>query len=105
MHFVGPENDAAAVAVAGKPRQLSFGSVTLRVDATADTDRPAVTELSPAALGKLTSRLVKAGVVIKAGRGVPMFRADPAAPDRVIRTWNGRRESGIFVQGEFRPVG
>ena len=56
---------------------------------------------SPVWPGSL-KKIIDPGVKIEAGRGVPLFHADPKHPGKIIRELNGKRESGVLVNGQFK---
>jgi hypothetical protein len=58
-----------------------------------------------AALSRAASKIVKPGVTVKSVAAVPLFRADPRDPSRLIREVNGKVSTGRFVDGKFKVLG
>ncbi len=83
--------------------KVRFGSVVV-VNATS----PKQVELrrnvntGQAALARAANKIVKAGVSLPAGGSVPLYRADPQDPARLIRELNGKTTTGVFVGGKFK---
>lgn len=57
-----------------------------------------------AALARAVPKLVKPGVTVKSLATVPLFRADPQDPSRLIREVNGKVVTGKFVNGKFKVL-
>lgn len=57
-----------------------------------------------AALARAVPKLVKPGVTVKSLAAVPLFRADPQDPSRLIREINGKVVTGRFVNGKFKVL-
>jgi hypothetical protein len=57
-----------------------------------------------AALARAVPKLVKPGVTVKSLAAVPLFRADPQDPSRLIREVNGKAVTGKFVNGKFKVL-
>lgn len=55
-----------------------------------------------AALARAAIKIVKSGVSLPTGGSVPLYRADPQDPARLIRELNGRTSLGVFVAGKFK---
>lgn len=55
-----------------------------------------------AALARAAIKIIKSGVSLPTGGSVPLYRADPQDPARLIRDLNGRTSSGVFVAGKFK---
>lgn len=53
------------------------------------------------ALARAMAIIITPGVKLKVSKGVPLFHADPARPGRLVRVLDGKRQYGIFVNGEF----
>ena len=53
------------------------------------------------ALSRAADTIVRPGVKLDIPDGVPVFHADPDRPDLIIRVLNGKREHGLFENGEF----
>jgi hypothetical protein len=56
------------------------------------------------ALARAAPKLVKPGVTVKTLAAVPLFRADPQDPSRLIREINGNKVTGKFVDGKFKVL-
>ena len=54
------------------------------------------------ALARAKSVIIKPGVRIKAGKGVPLFHVDPDRPNQLVRVIDGKRECGVFEAGKFK---
>lgn len=54
------------------------------------------------ALARAVTKLVKPGVAVKTANSIPLFRADPQDPSRLIREVNGKVATGRFVNGKFK---
>ncbi len=57
-----------------------------------------------AALARAAPKLGKSGVAIRSPAAVPLFRADPQDPSRLIREFNGKTATGKFVNGKFKVL-
>lgn len=55
-------------------------------------------------LERLSQKIARPGVQLKARRGVPLFSADPERPDRFVRKLNGKTERGVLENGVFKVV-
>ena len=55
-----------------------------------------------AALARAVTKITKSGVSLPTDGSVPLYRADPHDPARLIRELNGRTSSGVFVAGRFK---
>jgi hypothetical protein len=55
-----------------------------------------------AALARAATKIVKSGVSLPAAESVPLYRADPRDPARLIRELNGKTSLGVFVAGKFK---
>jgi hypothetical protein len=81
---------------------LRFGLVTVGGRPLSGEATSANIAAGQAALKTLQTRLMKPGVGLAKKKGVPLFRADPNDPSRVLREVDGRTEVGFFENGEFR---
>jgi hypothetical protein len=79
--------DARVEAGGGRDGRIRFGSVE-------------VVAPKPA-LGRLTTP----GVELKRRKGIAFYAIDPERSDRLIRTIDGRRDRGVFENGQFKVVG
>ena len=50
-------------------------------------------------------RLTRPGIRLRPKRGIPLFQVDENDPDILIRDLNGKRERGVFQDGEFKANG
>jgi hypothetical protein len=83
---------------------VTFGAVSV------NAVTPKVRELrrnvtsGQAALARAAPKLGKPGVAVKSLAAVPLFRADPQDPSRLIREINGKTATGKFVNGKFKVL-
>jgi hypothetical protein len=96
--------DLGRVLPTGRSRKLTFGSVTVKAGPADRAELRRNAELGGQALERMGEVIVTPGVRLRAARSVPMYHADPKHPGRLIRVLDGRRESGAFVDGEFKPA-
>lgn len=83
---------------------VTFGAVSVNaVSPKAGEMRRNVTS-GQAALARAVSKLVRPGVNVKSVAAVPLFRADPQDPSRLIREVNGKVATGKFVNGKFKVL-
>ncbi|MBY0467581.1 MAG: hypothetical protein K2Q07_01235 [Burkholderiaceae bacterium] len=83
---------------------VTFGTVSVNaVSPKVGEIRRNVT-IGQAALARAVPRLVKPGVAVKTAGSVPLFRADPQDPSRLIREVNGKAVTGKFVNGKFKVL-
>lgn len=59
-------------------------------------------EAGTKALVRAAPKISQAGIYIEVGSKVPMYRADPKNPTRLIRELNGKTSIGTFVGGKFK---
>jgi hypothetical protein len=92
---------------AGQPASgtLRFGSVTLEVAPQGNAQRAENVQSGQEALRRITDGFVANGFAIRTPAAAPLYHADPANPDRLIRVWDGRQETGIFEHGVFKVTG
>jgi hypothetical protein len=57
-----------------------------------------------AALARAVPKLIKPGVAFKTMGSIPLFRADPQDPSRLLREVNGKVSTGMFVDGKFKVL-
>jgi hypothetical protein len=81
---------------------MTVGSTTVLVSLPTKAEARRNIAEGQAALARAQPVIMKPGVKLSFGRGVPSFEADPANPRRVVRVLNGRQESGVFVGGKFK---
>ncbi|MGH1509979.1 hypothetical protein [Ralstonia solanacearum] len=82
---------------------VSFGDVSVVVAKPSAEAVELGVKASARVIAKLGRRLLEPGLTIAHGRDVPVFTADPADPQRVVRQLNGKTETGRFVRGKFKP--
>jgi hypothetical protein len=81
---------------------VRFGSVVVNAASPKQVELRRNVNTGQAALARAASKIVKAGVSLPAGGSVPLFRADPQDPARLIRELNGKTSMGFFVGGKFK---
>lgn len=81
---------------------VRFGSVVVSAASPKQVELRRNVNTGQAALARAATKIVKAGVSLPAGGSVPLFRADPQDPARLIRELNGRTSTGVFVGGKFK---
>lgn len=84
-----------------KKAVFSYGSASLKTTSSPEEWARNV-DLGRVAMKNLKAKLIKPGVRVSHAKSVPLFRADPAQPGRLIRTLNGKDERGAFVDGVFK---
>lgn len=82
--------------------EVRFGSVVVNAASPKQVELRRNVNTGQAALARATTKIVKAGVSLPAGRSVPLYRADPQDPARLIRQLNGKTSIGVFVGGKFK---
>lgn len=85
-------------------RKVKFGDVTVTAPAPPKEAVERSIALSTLALERLSRRIAKPGVVLRAKKDVPLFSVDGDEPDVIIRRLNGRIERGTITNGEFKAV-
>jgi len=81
---------------------VRFGSVVVSAASPKQVELRRNVNTGQAALARAATKIVKAGVTLPAGGSVPLYRADPQDPGRLIRELNGKTSSGVFVGGKFK---
>jgi hypothetical protein len=81
---------------------VTFGDVSVQVTRPSDEAVQKGVRTSAKVIKDLGKRLLTPGVDIKQSQDVPVFKADPHDPSRVIRQLNGKLEVGYFVRGKFK---
>jgi hypothetical protein len=81
---------------------VRFGSVVVSAASPKKVELRRNVNTGQAALARAASKIVKAGVSLPAGGSVPLFRADPQDPARLIRELNGKTSTGVFIAGKFK---
>lgn len=102
--LVRATEDASFAAPSTQSQRLRFGSVTIEggVPSADVVERNVATGQS--ALKRGLAALVRPGVTLPRGDGVPIYRADLNDPTILIRELDGRQERGTFADGEFKVV-
>lgn len=105
---VGSQPDPADVVMTGATQMGVAGSKVRFGSAVVSAASPKRVELrrnvstGQNALARAASKIIKAGVSLPAKGSVPLYRADPQDPARLIRELNGRISTGVFVGGKFK---
>jgi len=94
----------AGPAGGSKVKTYQFGSAKLTVSTSAQSEWAPNIDLGQSALKKLKRVLVKPGVKLRGSKAAPLFHADPANPRQLVRVLNGKRETGVFENGEFKAT-
>lgn len=99
-----PQDGVVTAGVKRSPKRatVTFGSVTVKGSKLPVEEMQRNVASGQAALKRAAKAFVKAGVTLRRGRNVPLYRADPTEPRVLIRELNGRSERGTFVGGEFK---
>ena len=86
-----------------KRRRITFGSVTVLSDIPSKAEVEKNIKEGQAAMKRLFERLLlqPPGIQLEFKKDVPYYRADPKNISRLIRTLNGKEESGVFKKGKF----
>ena len=85
-------------------RWITFGSVQVLVRMPTASELSARKREANSAMRGLTKLLKKRGLKIVFKPTTPRFESDPLDPRLVIRTLNGKRLRGTFVNGVFSAV-
>jgi hypothetical protein len=98
---VGPDGAARDK---GKPKRtrVKFGGVFVFSDKPSAAQVKRGVSESTDALSRVSEKIAKPGIQLRARRNVPLFSIDPANPDRVIRKLNGKIDRGVLEGGEFK---
>lgn len=89
----------------GRAHDVRFGSVILRGYKADPTEIAHNVAKGRAALKGVAAVLTKPGVKLKRIKGVPLYSVDPIWPDHLVRNVDGKRERGIFKDGQFKVTG
>lgn len=81
---------------------VRFGSVVVSAASPKQVELRRNVNNGQAALARAATKIVKAGVSLPPVGSVPLYRADPQNPARLIRELNGRTSTGVFVGGKFK---
>ena len=82
--------------------KVRFGSTSIVVHEKRTSNEKSNIKAGQSGLARALKKIIDPGVKIEAGRGVPLFHADPKHPGKIIRELNGKRESGVLVNGQFK---
>jgi hypothetical protein len=86
-----------------KRKTVVFGSWTIQAPTLPLKETIARVESSNSALSRVKKTLATYGVKLSHRKDVPLYRADPKAPNILIREVNGRTERVHLVGSEFMP--
>ena len=99
-------------AVASKPRskggklqKVKFGSVTVMVRTPTEAEVQRNVDRSTEALARGLKRLLRPGVRLYPKKGVPLFYADEDHPGKIVRMLDGKRDLGVYEDGDFKVTG
>lgn len=92
-------NNAARTRLAST---VHFGSAVVSAASPKQVELRRNVTTGQAALARAAIKIVKAGVSLPVGGSVPLYRADPQDPSRLIRDLNGKTSTGVFVGGKFK---
>lgn len=81
---------------------VNFGAVSVKMASPKMGELMRNVTMGQAALARAVPKIVKAGVAFKTVESIPLFRADPQNPSRLIREVNGKVTTGTFVNGKFK---
>jgi hypothetical protein len=97
--FLTVRNDGTA-----RASKVKFGSVTVSGAKPSAAAVKSNVERSTQALERVTKKLVKPGIIIRAKKGVPQFSVAEGETGVFVRKLNGRIERGRLVGGVFRVL-
>ena len=83
---------------------VNFGGVSVNATSPKVGELRRNITIGQAALARVAPKLAKPGVAFKTVGSIPLFRADPQDPSRLIREVNGKLSTGKFVNGKFKVV-
>ena len=84
---------------------VTLGNVTIQVPVAKPADIRRNIKQGQTALARARDVLVeKHGARIVRPRGVPLYKANPTNPQIIIRTFDGKVEQGVFVDGKFKVL-
>jgi len=86
----------------GGATTVRFGSATVSATSPKQVELLRNVHTGRLALARAATKIVKAGVSLPVSGSVPLYRADPKDPARLIRELNGRTSAGVFVNGKFK---
>ena len=84
-----------------RSNRVTFGTVTV----TSAKPQPDIVARNVAAgqsaLGRAAKKLSQPGIVLRTGKGVPVYFVDDTRPKEIVRELNGQRIYGVFRNGKF----
>lgn len=83
---------------------VTFGAVSVNANSPKVGEMRRNVSIGQAALARAVPKLAKPGVAVKTAGSIPLFRADPQDPSRLIREMNGKVATGKFVDGKFKVL-
>ncbi|MDO9436319.1 hypothetical protein [Hydrogenophaga sp.] len=83
---------------------VTFGAVSVNAPSPKAVEMRHNVAFGQEALARAAPKIAKAGVTVKSAATVPLFRADPQDPSRLIREVNGKTATGRFVNGKFKVL-
>jgi hypothetical protein len=83
------------------PKSVSFGAVTVQVEAPPENVLQANIEAGQAALRRGKAALMKTGVKLTRGKGIPLYFGCDDRPGWMVRDLDGKKTVGRFVGGRF----
>lgn len=92
---VRPKNGEAKTTVA-------FGSVVIEAYGQETAEIKRNVEAGQLSLARAKGKILRPGVKIQVPKNVPIFHADPSHPGKIVRELNGKRQSGMFIEGKFK---
>lgn len=90
-------------ALSGTSVTIQFGSVIVEARGLSKTKVRENVKAGHTALERAKNKIVQGGVKLNTGSDIPLFRADPETPNRLVRDLNGKLDYGTFVNGKFKP--
>lgn len=83
------------------PKSVSFGAVTVQVEAPPEDVIQANIEAGQAALRRGKAALMKTGVKLTREKGIPFYFGCDDRPGWMVRDLDGKKTVGRFVNGRF----
>lgn len=97
-----PARPHKAASACTAQQRISIGNLTLVVPRPNKTQVQENVRRSTEALSRALVRLTRPGIRLRPKRGIPLFQVDENDPDIFIRDLDGKREQGLFQDGEFK---
>ena len=85
-------------------QRISIGALTVTVPRPTKAQVQENVRRSTEALGRALVRLTRPGIRLRPKRGIPLFQVDENDPDILIRDLDGKRQRGVFRDGEFQAL-